>query len=383
MAEPEQLERILASVKGWNDWRKTSHDEVDLSEADLAGRDLSGINLTGANLSDIRLSKANLPHARLRGADLSGSIIEIATFPGPSNSPEPTSLRLIDAVTERARSDLSEINLEAASLADAVVRGANLHKANLSFADLTGTDFTGANLSGAHFHQAIFNETILANVNLGGAAGLPTAIHFGPSTLDFRSLQNSGMLPEAFLRGCGLPEDLIHFLPSFLERPIQFYSAFISYSHEDKAFAQLLHDRLQSQGIRCWLDEHQLLPGDDIYEGIDRGIRLWDKVLLCASRASLTSWWVDSEITRAFRKEAQLMKERGRKILALIPLDLDGFLFSPDYASGKKAEIQSRIASSFVGWEKDPALFDRELQRVIRSLRADDGGREPPPVAKL
>jgi len=63
--------------------------------------------------------------------------------------------------------------------------------------------------------------------------------------------------------------------------PIQFYSCFISYSHEDKPFARRLHDTLQGQGIRCWLDEKQILPGDDIYEHVDRGIRLWDKVLLC------------------------------------------------------------------------------------------------------
>ena len=135
--------------------------------------------------------------------------------------------------------------------------------------------------------------------------------------------------------------------------------------------------------MRFWLDEHQLLPGDDLHEGIDRGIRLWDKVLLCASQSSLTSWWVDGEINRGFQKEAQLMKERGKKVLALIPLNLDGFLFSADYQSGKKAEITSRVAANFVGWENDRALFDRELERVVRALRTDEGGREKPPPPEL
>ncbi len=112
---------------------------------------------------------------------------------------------------------------------------------------------------------------------------------------------------------------------------------------------------------------------------------------------------MDGEINRAFHKEAEIMKERsekwkstphpgplperggegGRKVLALIPLNLDGFLFSPDYQSGKKAEIKSRVAANFVGWEKDAALFDRELEKVIRALRTGDAGREKPPVPKL
>ena len=58
---------------------------------------------------------------------------------------------------------------------------------------------------------------------------------------------------------------------------------------------------------------HQLLPGDDLHEGINRGIQPWDKFLLCASKSSLTSWWVDGEINRAFQKEAELMKERAKR----------------------------------------------------------------------
>jgi len=92
---------------------------------------------------------------------------------------------------------------------------------------------------------------------------------------------------------------------------------------------------------------------------------------------------MDGEINRTFQKEAQFMKERGKKVLALIPLNLDGFLFSADYQSGKKAEITGRAAANFVGWEKDHALFNRELEKIIHALRTDEGGREPPPTPKL
>lgn len=163
----------------------------------------------------------------------------------------------------------------------------------------------------------------------------------------------------------------------------QFYSCFISYSHSDKAFAKKLHEALQRLGIGCWLDEKQLLPGDDIYDQVDQGVRLWDKLLLCCSEHSLLSWWVDSEIGAAFEKEQQLTKERGQKIQVLIPLNIDGYLFSDQWSSGYRSQIRRRLAADFMGWEQDPRKFDSQVETVLRALRIGSGGRPVPPQSRL
>src|SRR6202035_3144656 len=72
------------------------------------------------------------------------------------------------------------------------------------------------------------------------------------STIDHRTLQKSGPLPFSFLRGVGLPDRLIDYLPSLLAQAIQHYSCFISYSTKDEEFARRLHADLQDKGVRCW-----------------------------------------------------------------------------------------------------------------------------------
>ena len=125
-----------------------------------------------------------------------------------------------------------------------------------------------------------------------------------------------------------------------------------------------------------------MLPGHDIFDEVDRGIRLWDKILLCCSKDSLRSWWVDSEINSAFAKEQQLTKERGQKVRALIPLNLDDYMFSGEWQNGKAKQIKSRLAADFTGWETDNKKFEEQFERLVKALRIDDG-REQPPSPKL
>jgi hypothetical protein len=316
---------------------------------DLHGADLSGADLSGADMRKVDMKMADLSWTNLTGADLS-------------------------------EADLYKAFLVGAVLTEANLNGANLSAAMANYANLTRADFSNADLRGITLFETSFGDT-----NLRDAKGLESCWHYGPSTLDFRTLTKSGPLPLFFLRGCGLPESLIAFLPSLLNQSIEFYSCFISYSHANKSFAHRLHGTLQGRGIRCWLDEHQLLPGDDIYDQVDRGIRLWDKVLLCCSKESLTSWWVDDEIGKAFEKERRLVKERdGKRTLALIPLVLDDHLLSGKWESGMATQVKRRLAADFTGWEHDNAKFDAQVERVISALKTGDAGREaPPPVSKL
>jgi hypothetical protein len=88
-------------------------------------------------------------------------------------------------------------------------------------------------------------------------------------------------------------------------------------------------------------------------------------------------------VDTAFEKERVLMKERGRKILSLIPINLDGHLFSDAFESGKKQQLKSRLAADFVGWESDSGKFDEAFDRLVKALRADAAGREAPPEPRL
>jgi TIR domain len=210
----------------------------------------------------------------------------------------------------------------------------------------------------------------------------------GPNPIHIAVGQPAHRWKPRLSRGFALSDQIICTqLPHYrtareLAQPRNFYSVFISHSHKNKEVARRLNNALDERGVRCWRDEHQILPGDDIYEEVSKGIGQWDKVLLCCSEASLTSWWVNSEIDAAFRKEQELMKKRGKKILTLIPLDLDGYLFNT-WESGKAREVKSRLAADFCGWEDDGAKFEEALDKVIKALHVGEDRREAPPESRL
>jgi hypothetical protein len=383
MTNQNHLEILNQGAKVWNEWR-LEHSEVrpDFIGADFTGADLRDADLGFAYLCGARLNNADIRGAYLIDADLSSAHLVGALFDGSDLSG-----------ADLTGAEFSNVDLSHALLCNANLRNAyfsvarlvdvNLMSADLNSARLAYADLTRATLYSANFTDVMLSYSSFGANDLSGVKGLGTVIHVAPSHIGIDTIYRSkGLIPEQFLRGCGVPEDFLTYMRSLVAHPIQFYSCFISYSHADKSFARRLHDALQGRGIRCWLDEHQLLPGDDVFDLVDQGIRLWDKVLLCCSKSSLTSWWVDNEINTAFEKEQELMKQRGEKVLALVPLNLDGFMFFGEWRSGKASQIKSRLAADFTGWEHDGKRFDEQFERLVRALRTE-AGREPPPISRL
>ncbi|MBK8174668.1 MAG: toll/interleukin-1 receptor domain-containing protein [Rhodospirillales bacterium] len=252
--------------------------------------------------------------------------------------------------------DLSCALLVEADLREAKLVGADLHRAHLS-----GARLQRAKLDGADLRQAWLYETVFVNVDLSATQGLEACIHRGPSVIDHRTLQQSGRLPLAFLRGCGLPDRLIDYLPSLLDQAIQYYSCFISYSSKDDAFAKRLHADLQNSGVRCWFAPHDLPIGAKTWDAIDAAIRVRDKVLLILSENAIASDWVEDEVSKAFAEE----KRRGQVVLFPVRIDEEVKTTSEPWAV--KLSDQRHIGD-FRKW-KDHDAYQQAFERVLRDLK--------------
>jgi uncharacterized protein YjbI with pentapeptide repeats len=298
MADDEHVAMLRKGMDAWNEWRDENlYIHPDLSSADLSGANLSEANLSGAELYGVNLSGADLSGANLSGADLSGANLsgvqtylnredlaeEDQRWPGGALDAPSTFTSFVfpmnDLTANLSGADLSGADLSGADLRGADLSRAYLSKANLSWANLSGAELNGAylfsaDLSGADLSGAFLEHTVFGSTTLSEVKGLDRCKHVGPSIVDFQTLKNSGPLPIAFLRGVGLSDTLIDYLPSLLNEAIQFYSCFISYSSKDQAFAERLHADLQNKGVRCWFAPHDMPIGAKIIDALDEAIRL-------------------------------------------------------------------------------------------------------------
>ena len=357
MANPEHLAMLKKGVEQWNKWRKKNPEDLpDFVGVDLGGANLEGANLDWAKLSGADLSGADLSEASLRKANLSNGKLQDVDF----SRANLIGANLIGVIAPGA--DLNGAYLMGAHLRGSDLREANLYWAILRNADLGGVDFTGA----------WAGDTNFADVDLSAAKGLETVKHLGPSTIGIDTIYKSkGKIPEVFLRGCGVPNGFIAYIGSMVGRPIEFYSCFISYATRDQEFADRLYADLQAKGVRCWFAPHDIRSGRKIHEQIDEAIRLHDKLLLILSDDSMASDWVQTEIAKARKREAQEKRQMLFPV-ALVPYAAveDWECFDADRGKDSAREVREYFIPDFSNW-KDHDSYQKAFTRLVADLKAE------------
>jgi hypothetical protein len=362
MADPEQLAILKKGLDAWNQWRKNNLGlHPNRIKVDLNGVYLKGTNLSQADLSCVDLIEADLRVADLSQADLSWADLTSAKLSGAN-----LSQANLYGANLRGEVDLRGANLTRADLMWADLRQADLSEADFGGADLSNADLSEADLSGADLTATKFSWTTVGNVDLRQVKGLNDVEHRGPSTIGIDTIYRSnGEIPEPFLRGCGVPETFITFIRSLVGHPIEFYSCFISYSGKDQGFAARLHADLQAQHLRVWFAPEDLKIGDRFQERIEESIRLYDKVMIVLSEASVQSPWVEREVNAARERE----ERENRAVLFPIRID-DAVMSAPQpWAADIRREPAHR---RFQGMERPRQLPEGVSAIAARSCSDTD-----------
>jgi hypothetical protein len=318
----------------FSDLPRTTQGQV-LAELILFGINRPRLDLKGARLNERNLSGADLSDTDLTGADLT-------------------------------KTDLGSANLKGADLTRAVLDGTVLTRATLVDALLLGTKLANADMDGVLLFNTTFND-----VDLSVAKNLNTVRAAGPCSIGLDTVYRSGgKIPESLLRGAGVPESFITFMKSLAGAALEFYSVFISYSTKDQDFADRLYADLQSRCIRCWFAPHDIQGGRKLHEQIEGAIRVYDKLLLILSEASINSLWVKTEIANARAREADEKRQMLFPI-TLVPFDRikEWKLFDADRGIDSAREIREYFIPDFSNWKNDDS-YRKGFERLLLGLKA-------------
>jgi len=76
------------------------------------------------------------------------------------------------------------------------------------------------------------------------------------------------------------------------------YDVFLSHSSKDKDVVREIATRLKADGVKVWLDEWEIQPGDNIPHKIEEGLEYFRVLVLCMSARAFGSDWARFAIHR-------------------------------------------------------------------------------------
>ena len=137
----------------------------------------------------------------------------------------------------------------------------------------------------------------------------------------------------------------------------QRFDCFLSHNSADKPWVIRLKDELQKQGLKVWLDQNEIRPGDLFVEALERGIKESKSVVLVVSPEAMTSGWVKEEYSRAFA-----LAQSPNEPVQLIPIIL------------RDAELPGFLKNrSWVDF-RDESSFQQSLDQLIWGITGSKSG---------
>ncbi|WP_347396440.1 toll/interleukin-1 receptor domain-containing protein, partial [Parabacteroides leei] len=127
---------------------------------------------------------------------------------------------------------------------------------------------------------------------------LKNAIDKSIETKDTKRLVNK--LSDVFLSKNIIPIDKVNnILKETISRQLPQAKVFISHSSIDKPFVHELKEELsKDNSLKFWIDENEILAGDDIQKTISESLKEMDYLLLVISEHSTKSPWVNFEVSQ-------------------------------------------------------------------------------------
>jgi hypothetical protein len=147
-----------------------------------------------------------------------------------------------------------------------------------------------------------------------------------------------------------LPEVIRAWEPS-TSLPLPPLRVFLCHSSNDKPAIRKLYQKLLVDGFKPWLDEEDLLPGQDWQSEIVRSLNSADVVLVCLSSGSISkTGYVQKEI----KDILDIADKQPENVIFLIPVRLE------------KCTIPERLNR----WQWVDLFEKRGYERLIRALHA-------------
>jgi hypothetical protein len=125
---------------------------------------------------------------------------------------------------------------------------------------------------------------------------------------------------------------------------------FLSHASADKPIVRRVASELENAGLRVWLDEAEIRPGDSLTKKIGEALEVTSHVIAFVSEQSRMSRWVEKELGIA------LTDEILGKAVKVIPVRLDNCTFPPFLIDKHYVDLRGNE-----GWAKEIAKLLAEL----------------------